>query len=203
MVNIIVIVIAEEIPLASNAGSGILIEQSTGKILFEKNSKEKMAPASMTKMMTMLLIMEALDSEKISLDDMVVISPNAASMGGSQVFLEANSKIKLEELLKSIAVSSANDSAVALAEYLTGTTDAFVSKMNEKAKNLGCVNTNFMNVHGLDQDNHYSSAYDMSLIARELLKHEEILKYSSIYEAYLKKPDGTSTWMVNTNKVVY
>ena len=193
---------AEEIPLAQNAGSGILIEFTTGKVLYEKASNEKMAPASMTKIMTMLLIMEAVENGKISLDDMIPISAYAASMGGSQVFLQPNTEIKAEELIKSIAVASANDSAVAMAEAIAGTTDAFVNKMNEKAKALGCINTNFANVHGLDDPNHYTTAHDMALMARELLKHEDILKYSSIYEDYLKKPDGTSTWMVNTNKLI-
>ncbi len=195
-------VLAEEIPLAQNAGSSILMEYSTGKVLYERSANEKMAPASMTKIMTMLLFMEALEEGKISLNDMIPISANAASMGGSQVFLEPNSEIKAEELLKSIAVASANDSAVAIAEAIAGTTDAFVNKMNEKAKSLGCINTNFVNVHGLDAENHYTTAYDMALMARELLKYDDILKYSSIYEAYLKKPDGTSTWMVNTNKLI-
>lgn len=192
----------EDIPLAQNASAGILMEYSTGKVLFEKTANEKMAPASMTKIMTMLLIMEAVEDGKINLNDMIPISNNAASMGGSQVFLQPNTEIKAEELIKSIAVASANDSAVAMAEAISGTTDAFVSKMNEKAKTLGCLNTNFANVHGLDDPNHYTTAYDMALIAKELLKHENILKYSSIYEAYLQKPDGTSTWMVNTNKLI-
>ena len=193
---------AEEIPLISNAETGISIEFTTGKTLYEKDANKKMAPASMTKIMTMLLIMEAIDDGKINLNDMIPISANAASMGGSQVFLQPNTEIKAEELIKSIAVASANDSAVAMAEAISGTTDAFINKMNEKAKTLGCINTNFANVHGLDDPNHYTTAYDMSLMARELLKHEDILKYSSIYEAYLKKPDGTSTWMVNTNKLI-
>ena len=123
-------------------------------------------------------------------------------MGGSQVYLEPNTNMKVEDLLKSIAIASANDSAVALAEAISGTTDAFVNKMNQKAKALGCTNTNFTNVHGLDDNNHYSTSKDMALIARELIKHEDVLKYSSIYESYLKKPDGSSTWMVNTNKLI-
>lgn len=196
------VVKGEDIPLAQNASAGILMEYSTGKVLFEKTANEKMAPASMTKIMTMLLIMDAIEDGKINLNDMIPISNNAASMGGSQVFLQPNTEIKAEELIKSIAVASANDSAVAMAEAIAGTTDAFVNKMNEKAKALGCLNTNFVNVHGLDDPNHYTTAYDMALMARELLKHEDILKYSSIYEAYLQKPDGTSTWMVNTNKLI-
>ena len=194
------IVSADE--LATNATSGILMEYSTGKILFEKNSNEKRAPASMTKIMTMLLIFEAIEEGKIKLDDKVLVSANAASMGGSQVFLEPNSEMKVEELIRSIAVASANDSAVAMAEAISGTTDAFVAKMNEKAKELGCISTNFSNVHGLDDDNHYTTAHDMALMARELLKYEKVLEYSSTYEAYLQKPDGSSTWMVNTNKLI-
>lgn len=188
--------------LTPNAESGILIEYSTGKILYSKNIDEKLAPASMTKIMTLLLIMEAIEEGKINLDDNISISTNASSMGGSQVFLDPNTEMKAEELIKSIAIASANDSAVAMAEAISGTTANFVSRMNSRAKELGCKNTNFKNVHGLDEEGHYSTAYDMSLITRELLKHEQILKYTSTYEAYLNKPNGTSTWMVNTNKLI-
>lgn len=188
--------------LTPNAESGILIEYSTGKILYSKKIDEKLAPASMTKIMTLLLIMEAVEEGKINLDDNIPISTNASSMGGSQVFLDPNTEMKAEELIKSIAIASANDSAVAMAEAISGTTANFVSRMNSRAKELGCKNTNFKNVHGLDEEGHYSTAYDMSLIARELLKHEQILKYTSTYEAYLNKPNGTSTWMVNTNKLI-
>lgn len=199
----LVIARAEELNLASNAKSAILIENSTGKILYENNANEKLAPASMTKIMTMLLIMEAIDDGSLSIDDTVIISNNASKMGGSQVFLEPNSEMKVNELIKSIAIASANDAAVAMAEKVGGTLENFVKIMNDKCKTLGCKNTNFVNVHGLDDDNHYSTAYDMSLMARELLKHEQILNYTSIYEEYLNKPDGSSTWMVNTNKVVF
>jgi len=188
--------------LTPNAESGILIEYSTGKILYSKKIDEKLAPASMTKIMTLLLIMEAVEEGKINLDNNIPISTNASSMGGSQVFLDPNTEMKVEELIKSIAIASANDSAVAMAEAISGTTANFVSRMNSRAKELGCKNTNFKNVHGLDEEGHYSTAYDMSLIARELLKHEQILKYTSTYEAYLNKPNGTSTWMVNTNKLI-
>ena len=188
--------------LTPNDESGILIEYSTGKILYSKKIDEKLAPASMTKIMTLLLIMEAVEEGKINLDDNISISTNASSMGGSQVFLDPNTEMKAEELIKSIAIASANDSAVAMAEAISGTTANFVSRMNSRAKELGCKNTNFKNVHGLDEEGHYSTAYDMSLIARELLKHEQILKYTSTYEAYLNKPNGTSTWMVNTNKLI-
>lgn len=188
--------------LTPNAESGILIEYSTGKILYSKKIDEKLAPASMTKIMTLLLIMEAVEEGKINLDDNISISTNASSMGGSQVFLDPNTEMKAEELIKSIAIASANDSSVAMAEAISGTTANFVSRMNSRARELGCKNTNFKNVHGLDEEGHYSTAYDMSLIARELLKHEQILKYTSTYEAYLNKPNGTSTWMVNTNKLI-
>lgn len=191
---------AEELDLT--AKSNILIEASTGEILSEKNSDEKLAPASMTKIMTMLLIMESLEKNEYSLEDKVNISTNAASMGGSQVFLEAGSELKVKELLKAIAIASANDAAVAMAEYTAGSTESFVNLMNEKAASLGCTNTTFKNVHGLDTEGHLTTAKDMSIMARELLKHEEILTFSSIYEEFLNKPDGSSTWMVNTNKLI-
>ena len=194
------IVYAED--LVKNAKSAILIEPTTNSILYENNIHERRAPASMTKLMTMLLIMEAIDDGAISLDDMVMISKNAASMGGSQVFLQENMEISVHQLLKGIAIASGNDAAVAMAEYISGTTEEFVNKMNAKVESLGLNDTHFVNVHGLDSEGHYSSAYDMSQIARELLKHPKILEYTSLYEDYLEKPDGTKTWLVNTNKLV-
>lgn len=188
--------------LAKTSAASILMEQSTGKILYEFNSTESLAPASMTKTMTLLLIMESLEKNKITLKDEVLITNNASSMGGSQVYLESGSKMKVEELIKSIAIASANDASVAMAEHIAGTNNEFVKKMNDRCKQLGCTNTNFMNVHGLDESNHYSTAKDMAIIARELLKHEKVLTYTSIYEEYLNKPDGTTTWMVNTNKLI-
>ena len=188
--------------LTNYSKSAVLIEPTTNTIIYDLNKDEKLAPASMTKLMTMLLIMEKIDSNKISLTDKVLISKNAASMGGSQVFLEENSEIEVEQLLKGIAIASGNDAAVAMAEYISGTTDEFVKMMNSKAKELGLKNTNFVNVHGLDAENHYSTAYDMAQIAIELLKHEKILEYTSLYEDYLIKPDGSKTWLVNTNKLV-
>lgn len=188
--------------LTTYSKSAILIEPTTNTIIYELNKDERLAPASMTKLMTMLIIMESIDNNKISLDDMVNISSNAASMGGSQVFLEANSKLKVEQLLKGIAIASGNDAAVAMAEHIAGSTNEFVNMMNNKTKDLGLKNTHFVNVHGLDADNHYSTAYDMAMIARELLKHDKILEYTSLYEDYLEKPDGTKTWLVNTNKLV-
>ena len=188
--------------LAPNSKSSILLETSTGKILYEANSHEKLPPASMTKIMSMLLIMEAIDNNKLSFDSDVLISENASSMGGSQVFLEAGETYKVKDLLKGIAIASGNDAVVAMAEKVGGTVENFVNMMNEKAKSLGLKDTVFKNPHGLDTEGHYSSAYDMAMIAKELLKHEKILEYTSIYEDYLKKNDGSSTWLVNTNKLV-
>ena len=199
---ILINVNATEVELAKNSETAILIEATTGKILFEKDKDKKMAPASMTKIMTMLLTMEALESGKISLDEDVLISENAQKMGGTQIYVEAGSNVKVEDLIKGIGIASANDAAVALAEKLGGAVENFIKMMNEKAKELGCKNTNFVNVHGLDDDNHLTTARDMSIMARELLKHEEILNYTSIYEEFLNKPDGTRTWMVNTNKLI-
>ena len=193
--------VVSALDLANNAKSGIIMEPTTNKIIFEKNSHEHLEPASMTKMMTLLLTFEAIDNGKISLDDMVHISKTAASMGGSQMFLEENSNIRLEEIIKGVSIASANDGAVALAEYLGGSVENFVSMMNQKVADLGLTDTHFANPHGLHADNHYSSAYDMAIIAANLISHEKILQYTSIYEDYFNKPDGSRTWLVNTNKL--
>lgn len=197
-------VAAEEVSsdLAPNSKSAILLDASTKTILFKKNEQEKLAPASMTKVMSMLLIMEAIDNGNLSLDDDVTISENAASMGGSQVYLQAGETYKVKELLKGIAVASGNDAVVAMAEKISGTVSDFVARMNERAKELSAVNTHFVNPHGLDAEDHYTTAYDMALMAFELLKHPTILEYTSIYEDYLQKNDGSSIWLVNTNKLV-
>ena len=187
---------------APGAKSAILIDNATGKVLFEKNADEKLAPASMTKIGSMLLIMEAIDNGNLSLDDQVTISEEAANMGGSQVFLKAGEVYTVDALLKSVAVASGNDAVVALAEKIAGSQDEFVEMMNKRFKELGASNTNFVNAHGLDAEGHYSTARDMAIIAMELLKHEKILEYTSIYEEYLEKNDGTKTWLVNTNKLV-
>lgn len=191
---------AEE--LAPNAKSAVLMNYETGQIVYEKNSKEKLPPASMTKMMTLLLIMEAIDDGSISYTDEVIISKNAASMGGSQIFVEEGSKLKVEELIKGIAIASGNDAAVAMSEKIGGSLENFVAMMNDKCSEIGCVNTHFANVHGLDDDNHYSCAHDMALIGKELVHHQDILRFTSTYEEYLNKPDGTKIWLVNTNKLV-
>lgn len=195
--------VSNETALAENAKSAILIEQSTGKVIFEKNSHEKIPPASMTKMMSLLLIMESIDNGKIKLSDKVVVSKNASSMGGSQILLEEGEEMSVDDLLKGISIASGNDAVVALAEYIAGTEDNFVKLMNSKARELGLNDTKFENCHGLDSENHYSSAYDMAVIAKELLNHKKILEYTSVYETYLRENTDRKIWLVNTNKVVY
>ncbi len=182
--------------------SGIIMEASTGKILFDKNMDEQKSPASMTKIMTMLLTVEAIESGKISLEDEVNISANASKMGGSQVYLEENSTATVEMLLKSIAIGSANDASVAVAEKIGGTESNFVNMMNKRAKELGAVNTAFKNPHGLDEEGHLTTAHDLALIARELIKHKEILKLTSTYETTITHKNGKSLWLVNTNKLI-
>ena len=193
---------AEELNLAENANSAILLEASTGEIIFEKESDVRMDPASMTKMMSMLLIIEAIDDGVIKWDETVTVSENASSMGGSQILLETGEEMTVQDLFKGVAIASGNDAVVALAEKIGGTEEVFVQMMNEKAKELGLKNTNFKNPHGLDADEHYSSARDMSVIARELVKHEEIFDYTSVYEDYLRENTDRKIWLVNTNKVV-
>lgn len=185
-----------------DAASAILIDNASGKILYEKNPDEKLPMASMTKIMSMLLIMENISQGNLSYDDKVIISKNASNMGGSQVFLQEGEQYRVEDLLKCISVSSANDAVVAMAEKISGSESAFVELMNSRARELGLTNTNFANPHGLDNENHYSTARDMSILARELLKHEDILRFTSIYEDYLTKPDGSQVWLVNTNRLV-
>ncbi|MDD3392821.1 MAG: D-alanyl-D-alanine carboxypeptidase [Bacilli bacterium] len=193
---------AEDIALAPSSKSAVLLEVSTGKIIFEKNSHEKLNPASMTKMMSMLLIIEAIENGQISWDEMVTVSENASSMGGSQILLETGEQMSVEDLFKGIAIASGNDAVVALAEKIAGTEELFVQMMNDRAKELGLTDTNFKNPHGLDEANHYSSAYDMSMIAKELVKHEKVLEYTKIYEEYLRVESNNKVWLVNTNKLV-
>lgn len=164
------------------SGAAILIEQNSGKVLYDHNSHEKLRPASVTKVMTILLIMEALDSGKISLDDKVPCSENANSMGGSQIWLDTRETLTVHEMLKAICVVSANDCTVAMAEYLAGSEEAFVTQMNVKARELGMNDTTFKNPHGIDEDGHITSAYDISLMSRELLtKHPKITEYTTIW----------------------
>ena len=180
--------------------AAILIDQSTGKILYEKNSHEQLRPASVTKVMTILLIMEAIDNGEIKLEDKISCSEKASSMGGSQIWLDTRETLTVHEMLKAICVVSANDCTVAMAEHLAGTEEAFVERMNKRAKELGMNDTTFKNCHGIDEDGHVTSAYDISLMSRELLKkHPQITNYTTIYMDTLR--DGKSE-LVNTNKLV-
>ncbi len=188
--------------LVNNVRSAILIERDTGKVLYEKNSNQELPPASMTKIMTMLLIMEAIDEGKLSWNEKIRASEYAASMGGSQIFLEPGEEMTTKELLKGIAIGSGNDASVAMAERIAGSEQAFVEKMNNKAKELGLKNTYFKNATGLPAKGHYSTAYDMAIMARELLKYEEITKFTGMYEAYLRENTDKKFWLVNTNKLV-
>ena len=193
---------ADDLKLAENAKSAILIEASTGKILFEKNADEKLHPASMTKMMSMLLIIEAIEDGVIKWDQIVQVSENASSMGGSQILLETGEKMSVRDLFKGVAIASGNDAVVALAEAVAGSVNNFVSMMNKRSSELGLTNTNFKNPHGLDDANHYSSSRDMSIIAKELVKHKEVLEYTKIYEDYLREDTDRKIWLVNTNRLV-
>ena len=182
------------------SGGAVLIEQTTGQVLYDHNMHEKLRPASVTKVMSILLIMEAVDSGQITLQDKVPCSENAAGMGGSQIWLEVGEELTVDEMLKAICVVSANDCTVAMAEYLCGSEEAFVSKMNERAKELGMNDTTFKNCHGIDEDGHLTSAYDIALMSRELLNnHPTILNYTTIWMDTLR--DGESE-LVNTNKLI-
>ena len=183
--------------------SAILMDVGSGKVLYEKNSHEKLPPASVTKVMTMLLICEALESGKIKIDDEVQISEVASSMGGSQIFLEAGETQKVDTLLKGIAVASANDACVAMAEYIGGSVESFVDMMNTKAKELNMNDTHFANTNGLPIDNHYTSAYDIALMSKELLKHEEISKYLTTWmDSVVVGKKQATIGIANTNKLI-
>lgn len=199
MIQSVVVFAEGNTDLGLNAKSAILMEESTGNILYESNPDERLPIASVTKVMTMLLIMEAVDSGKISLDDMVTVSENAMSYGGSTMFLETGEQLTVNDMLKGIAVASANDGCVAMAEHLAGSESAFVDMMNEKAKELGMEKTHFMNTNGLDEDDHYSSARDVAIMSKELMKHETIFNYTSIWMDTLR---GGKFQLANTNKLI-
>lgn len=187
-------------PLALDCGAACLIEQNSGLIIYDYNMHEKLRPASVTKIMSLLLIMEALDSGKIQLTDKIPCTEDAAKMGGSQIWLDVRETLTVEEMLKAICVVSANDCVVAMADYLEGSQDAFVKKMNQKAQELGMNDTTFKNCHGIDEDDHLTSAYDIAIMSRELLmNHPSITKYTTIWMDSLR--DGKSS-LVNTNKLV-
>lgn len=181
------------------AKTALLMEQTTGTVLFDKNSHEELPMASITKIMTMLLVMEALEKNECSMDDMVTTSAYASSMGGSQIWLKENEQMTLHDLLKACAIGSANDAAMALAEHIAGSEEQFVEMMNSKANALGMKNTHFANPTGLDAENHYSSAYDIALMSRELMKHSTITEFSSVWMDSLREG---KTQLVNTNKLV-
>ncbi|MEK3885925.1 D-alanyl-D-alanine carboxypeptidase family protein [Bacillus sp. FSL K6-3431] len=197
-------VLAEEkqAELSNDSKSAILIERDTGSILYDKNSHEKLPPASMTKIMTLLLIMEAIDSGKLTMNDKVRTSEYAASMGGSQIFLEPGEEMQVKEMLLAISLASANDASVAMAEKIAGSEEAFVDMMNKRVQSLGLKNTHFMNTTGLPASDHYSTAYDMAMMAKALLRYEEITEFTKQYESYLREDTDRKFWLVNTNKLV-
>lgn len=188
--------------LAQNALSAVMMDADTGTVIFEKQSHKKLPPASITKIMTMLLVAEAVDKGTLKLTDKVKTSENAASMGGSQIFLEPGEEMSVDEMLKGIAMASGNDASVAVAEHLGGTEAGFVKMMNDKVAELGLKDTHFSNPNGLPIADHYSSAYDIAVMSRELLKHEFITKYTGAYQDYLRKDSEKPFWLVNTNKLV-
>ncbi len=189
-----------------NAKSALLMDAGSGKVIYEKNAHDRLPPASVTKIMTMLLAMEAIESKKISLEDKVIISDRASSMGGSQLYLEPGEEKTVEQLLKGVAVASANDGAVALGEYIAGNEELFVKMMNDRAKELGMNNTQFMNTNGLPQEGHYTSAYDIGIMSKELLKHPKIHEWLTIWMSSMKvglvNKRITNLELTNTNKLI-
>lgn len=190
---------ANEDTMSLSCPSALLMDFSTGKVLYEKDVHSKRPMASVTKIMTMLLAMEAIDAGQINYDDMVTGSSYAKSMGGSTIFLDEGEQLSVRDILKGIAVSSGNDAAVAMGEHLSGSSENFVAMMNNRAKELGMNNTNFVNCNGLDDDNHYSTAYDIALMSRELMKHKDIFDFTSIWMDSLR--NGAFT-LSNTNKLI-
>ena len=193
---------ADEVVLAKQARSATLMDAATGKILYAKDEHERLPMASITKIMTLLLIMEAIDDGHLKLTDKIKASEYASSMGGSQIFLEPGETMTVDEMLKGISIASANDACVAMAEHLSGTEENFVKKMNERATELGMRDTHFSNCNGLPTENHYSSAADIAIMSRELLKHPSVTKWTSVYSDYLRKNSDHPLWLVNTNKLV-
>lgn len=190
--------------LAASAKGVYLCENTTGKVIYARNEKEKLYPASMTKMMGLLLIFESLHDGKLKWDDTVTTSEYAASMGGSQVFLEVGETMSVKDMIKSICIASANDAMVAMSEKVGGSVDGFVEMMNEKAKTLKLSNTHFVNPTGLHDPNHYSCAKDMAIIAQALISEggEDLLKITSTYDAYIREDSDSKFWLVNTNKLL-
>lgn len=196
--------VTAQVELAPNSKSAILIEATTKRIIYEKNAFEALSPASMTKIMTMILVMEAIDNGKIKMTDMVVTPEAASELGGSQIFLEVNEEMSVHDLLKSVAIASANDAAMSLGIYVGGSEESFVEMMNKKAEELGLKNTHFVNPYGFDDPNHYSCSYDMAIMSAHLVtKYPKILEYTSKYEDYVREDNPKKKfWLVNTNKLV-
>ncbi len=193
-----------EVQLCQKAKSAILIDEQTGTILYDKNKDFRLAPASMTKVMTLAIIFDNIKNGNLKYNDMIMSSEYATSMGGSQVYLEVGEKMSLDHMLKAICIASANDAAVAVAEKIAGSESAFVEQMNNKAKDLGLSNTHFMDCTGLETTNHFTSAYDMAMMSKYLLNNhkDEVLKYTSVREDYLRQDTKSPFWLVNTNKLI-
>ena len=196
--------INEERPdLALNSSSAILIEPNSKRIIYEENKDEKHYPASMTKMMGMYIVLDNIQKGNLKWNDMVTASEYASSMGGTQIFLEPNEQMSVEDLFKSVCINSANDAITALGEHIAGSTPAFVSLMNKTAKQLGMNNTNFVNPTGFDDENHYTTPYDMALVASELVKfNEDLFRFTRLKEDYVRKDSSNPFWLVNTNKML-
>ncbi|MFR1756850.1 MAG: D-alanyl-D-alanine carboxypeptidase family protein [Thomasclavelia spiroformis] len=195
---------AIENDITPNASGAILIDADSKQILYDKNADKKLFPASTTKIMTMIIMFEAINNKKISFDDQVTTSKYAASMGGSQVYLEEGESMSLEDMFKSIAIASANDASVAVSEYIAGSTNKFVEMMNQKAKELNLKNTHFENVTGLHDNNHYTCPYDLAMMASYLIKigGDKLLSVTSLYDSYIREDTKQSFWLVNTNKLL-
>lgn len=191
------------ITLVTDAKSAVLLEPTTLEVIYEKNPYLKLAPASMTKIMTMILVMEAIENNIIDYEELLTASEYATSMGGTQIYLEVGEQMSVNDLLKSLAIASANDAAIVLAEGISGTTDNFVNSMNKKAQEIGLTNTHFKNPNGLPEDGHYSCAMDMALMSAYLINnYSDILKYTSVYEDYVRENSEKRFWLVNRNKLV-
>lgn len=202
--NVIPQTINEERPdLALNSSSVVLIEPNSKRVIYEENKDEKHYPASMTKMMGMYIVLDNIQKGNLKWNDMVTASEYASSMGGTQIFLEPNEKMSVEDLFKSVCINSANDAITALGEHIAGSTPAFVSLMNKTAKQLGMNNTNFVNPTGFDDENHYTTPYDMALVASELVKfNEDLFRFTRLKEDYVRKDSSNPFWLVNTNKML-
>lgn len=193
---------SQELDFTPNASSSILIDNDSKEVLYSKDSNKRTSVASLTKMIGLIIIMEKIEDGSLKTNEILTVSKNAKDMGGTQLWLDEGEKISVDDLLKGITMASANDAMVVMAERISGTEAAFVKMMNNKVRKLGLKNTNFVNCTGFDEDNAYSTAYDMALIASELLKHEKILDYTSKYESYIRENTPNKSWITNTNKLV-